>query len=79
MLVGTAVGVVAGIAALIFVDVRIRPDVVVGLVIGVPSGIGLLLTLFSGRRWMTTLGAFVLAVAPGWLAVLVAVQAVNSG
>ena len=78
MLVGTATGVIAGIAAMMFVDVVVRPDVVVGLVVGIPSAIGLLLILFSPRRWITTLGAFILAVAPGWLGFLVALQAVNS-
>jgi Putative holin len=32
----------------------------------------------SGRRWVTTLGAFVLAIAPGWFGALVAIQ-VSSG
>jgi hypothetical protein len=37
----------------------------------------MLLILFSGRRWVTTLGAFVLSLAPGWFGVLVAIQAVS--
>jgi hypothetical protein len=47
------------------------------LVIGIPSVIGLLLVLCSGRRWVTTAGAFVLAMAPGWLSVLLLIQVVS--
>jgi ABC-type enterobactin transport system permease subunit len=79
MLVGTAVGLLAATAAAILVDVRVRPDVVIALVAGAPSGLGLLVILFSRRRWVTALGAFILAVAPGWLALLAAVQAVGGG
>jgi hypothetical protein len=77
MLVGIAVGQLAAIAASLLVDARIRPDVVIALVVGIPSAIGMLLILFSGRRWVTTLGAFILAIAPGWLSVLAIVQVVN--
>jgi Putative holin len=76
MLVGTAVGMVVGIASMRLVPVHIRPDAVVALVVGVPSAVGLLLILFSGRRWVTAVGAFVLALAPGWFGVLVAIRAV---
>jgi ABC-type enterobactin transport system permease subunit len=76
MLVGTAVGLVAAIVTTLLVTAHIRPDIVIGLVVGIPSGIGLLLILFSTRRWVTTLGAFVLAIAPGWFGVLVAIQVV---
>ena len=41
-LVGTAVGLVAGIASTLLVTATIRPDVVIALVVGVPSAIGLL-------------------------------------
>jgi Putative holin len=78
MLVGTGVGMAAAIGARLLVNVYIRPDVVVALVVGVPSLIGLTLILFSIRRWMTTLGAFLVAISPGWFGVLVAIQAVNS-
>jgi hypothetical protein len=78
MLVGAAVGLLVGIAAPLLVDARIRPDVVIALVVGVPSLIGMLLILLSGRRWVTALGAFVLAIAPGWFGALVAIQ-VSSG
>lgn len=77
MLVGTAVGLIVGIASTLLVEATIRPDVVIALVVGVPSAIGMLLILLSGRRWVTTLGAFVLAIAPGWFGVLVAIQVVH--
>ena len=77
MLVGVAVGQIAGIVATLLVKATIRPDVVIALVIGVPSAIGMLLILFSGRRWVTALGAFILAVAPGWFGVLVVIQVVH--
>jgi hypothetical protein len=74
LLVGAAVGLILGIAATLIVHAPIRPDVVIALVVGVPSAIGMLLILFSGRRWVTTLGAFILAIAPGWFGVLVVIQ-----
>jgi hypothetical protein len=76
MLVGTAVGQVAAIASTLLVKTTIRPDVVIALVVGVPSAIGLLLILLSRRRWITTLGAFILAIAPGWFGILVVIQVV---
>jgi len=77
MLVGVAVGEIAGIASTLLVKATIRPDVVIALVVGVPSAIGMLMILLSGRRWMTTLGAFILAIAPGWFGVLVVIQVVH--
>lgn len=77
MLVGTAVGLVAAIASTLLVTATIRPDVVVALVVGLPSAIGMLMILLSGRRWVTTLGAFILATAPGWFGALVAIQVVH--
>jgi len=56
---------------------RFRPDLVIALVVGVPSALGLLLILFSPRRWVTALGAFILALTPGWFGVLVAIQTVH--
>ena len=35
----------------------------IALVVGIPSAIGMMLILFSGRRWVTALGAFILAIA----------------
>jgi Putative holin len=77
MLVGIAVGQIAAVAATLLVNATIRPDVVIALVVGIPSAIGMLLILFSGRRWVTVLGAFILAIAPGWLGVLVTIQVVH--
>jgi hypothetical protein len=74
MLVGIAVGQIAGIALTLLVKATIRPDVVIALVVGVPSAVGILTILLSGRRWVTTLGAFILAIAPGWFGVLVVIQ-----
>lgn len=54
-------------------------DIVIAMVVGIPSAIGLLVILFSGRRWVTMLGAFILALAPGWFGVLVAIQVASSG
>lgn len=77
MLVGVAVGMLAGIASTLVVTATIRPDVVVAVVVGVPIAVGMLIILFSGRRWITTMGAFVLALAPGWFGSLVAIQVVS--
>jgi hypothetical protein len=79
MLVGVAVGLVAGVASTVLVTANIRPDVVIALVVGVPIAIGMLFILFSGRRWLTVVGAFVLSLAPGWFGVLVAIQVVSGG
>ncbi len=79
MLIGSAVGLLAGVASTVLVHSRIRPDIVIALVVGVPSVIGLLVILFSGRRWVTMLGAFILALAPGWFGVLVAIQVASRG
>jgi hypothetical protein len=74
MLVGVAVGVVAATAAAVLVSARIRPDVVIALVVGLPSAIGLLVVLLSRRRWLTALGVFTLALAPGWFGVLALIE-----
>jgi hypothetical protein len=79
MLVGVAVGLVAGVASTVLVTANIRPDVVIALVVGVPIALGMLFILFSGRRWLTVVGAFVLSLAPGWFGVLVAMQVVSGG
>jgi hypothetical protein len=76
LLLGCVAGQIAALAAKLSVDATIRPDLVVALVIGVPSVIGMLLVLLSGRRWITTVGAFVLAMGPGWLSVLLLLQVV---
>ena len=79
LLLGSAVGLLAGVAlnVLVHSHSRVRPDLVIALVASIPSVIGLGTILLSGRRWVTMAGAFILGLAPGWLAVLVAIQAVS--
>jgi Putative holin len=77
LLVGTAVGMVAAITATLFVHVRVRPDVAIALIVGIPCVLGLVVMLLSIRRWMTTAGAFLLAVGPGWFGMLAAIRAVH--
>jgi len=77
LLLGCVAGQIAAVVATLMVDVNIRPDLVVALVVGIPSIIGIALVVFSGRRWVTALGAFVLAMAPGWLSVLLLIQVVS--
>jgi hypothetical protein len=79
MLIGSAVGLLAGVAFTVVVQTRIRPEVAISLVVGIPTATGLLTILFSGRRWVTMVGAFILALAPGWLGVLVALQVTSGG
>lgn len=79
MLIGAALGMVAGVGATVLVSARLRPDLVIALVLGVPSAAGLLLTLVSSRRWLTAAGAFLIALGLGWFGILVAVQAVSGG
>jgi hypothetical protein len=74
MLVGVAVGLIAGLGAALLISARIRPDAVIGLVVGLPSAIGLLVILLSRRRWLTALGIFILAMAPGWFGVLAVIE-----
>ena len=74
MLLGVAVGLIVGTAGALLVTSRIRPDVVIGLVVGFPTTIGLLVILVSGRRWLTALGVFILSLAPGWFGVLVVLE-----
>lgn len=79
MLLGVAMGVLAGAAATLLVHTRVRPDVVIALVVGIPSVTGLLLILLSRRRWVTALGAFALALAPGWFGVLTVIEVMTRG
>ncbi len=74
MLVGTAVGLLVGTACSVLIHARIQPEVVIALVVGVPTVAGLLVILFSRSRPLTALGAFLLALAPGWFGMLVASQ-----
>jgi hypothetical protein len=79
MLIGCAVGLLAGVALTVMVHARMRPDVVIALVVAIPTVTGLLTVLFSGRRWVTLVGAFILSLAPGWFGVLVALQVASRG
>jgi hypothetical protein len=79
MLIGSAVGLLAGVAFTAVVHARMRPDLVVAMVFGIPSVIGLLTVLLSGRRWVTMVGAFLLALAPGWFGALVALRVASGG
>ncbi|MGE2817044.1 putative holin [Mycobacterium heidelbergense] len=76
MLIGCAVGLLAGVAFTVVDHPRVRPDIAIALVVGIPSVIGLLTIVLSGRRWVTMVGAFILAVAPGWFGALVALRVV---
>ncbi|WP_197513892.1 putative holin [Mycobacterium sp. E2462] len=79
MLIGSAVGFLAGVACKVVVHAAVHPGVAVAAAVGVPSVVGLTMMLLSGRRWVTTLGAFIVAVAPGWLGVLVALRVSAGG
>ncbi|MGA8331663.1 MAG: putative holin [Mycobacterium sp.] len=79
MLVGIAAGVLGAAAALTVEHARMRPDIAIALVVGFPSVVGLLVVLLSRRRWLTLLGVFVLAVAPGWFGVLAVIEVVTRG
>ena len=77
ILLGVAVGLLGGTAALTVDHARMRPDVAIALVLGFPSVVGLLVILLARRRWLTVLGAFILALAPGWFGVLAAIEVVH--
>ena len=79
MLVGTAVGFLSGTAGTVLVRDHIRPGLVVAAVVAVPSVVGLVLVVLSRRRLLTALGAFLIALAPGWFGVLVLIQVVSRG
>ncbi|OBJ25203.1 hypothetical protein A5621_05310 [Mycobacterium colombiense] len=74
MLIGSAVGLLAGVACTVAVHASVRPGIAIVSVVGILSVVGLTMILFSGRRWVTMLGAFLLSVAPGWFGVLVAMR-----
>jgi len=79
MLVGAAVGLIAAVTSTLLITATVRPDAVMALVVGVPGAVGLLMILLSGRRWLTTTGAFLLGVGPGWLGALVLIEVVHGG
>lgn len=77
MLVGVAVGVLAGIGLSLLITAPLRPDAAITLVLGVPSIAGLVLVFVSSRRGVTALGAFLLAMGLGWFGALAAIQVVS--
>lgn len=79
ILVGTAVGLLSGTAGTVLVRDHIRPGFVVAAVVAVPTVAGLVLVLLSRRRLLTALGAFLVALAPGWFGVLVTIQVASGG
>jgi Putative holin len=79
MLLGVAAGLLGATAALTVEHARMRPDIAIALVVGFPSAVGLLVVLMARRRWLTALGAFILAFAPGWFGVLALVEVVTRG
>ena len=79
ILIGAAVGLLSGTAGTLLVRDHIRPGFVVAAVVAVPSVVGLVLVLLSRRRLLTALGAFLIALAPGWFGVLVLIQVVSRG
>ena len=79
MLLGVATGLLGGAAALTVEHARMRPDVAIGLVVLFPSAVGLLVVLLARRRWLTALGAYIVALAPGWFGVLALVEVVTRG
>lgn len=74
MIVGVAIGMIAAIAAAVEITATVRPDIVIALVVGVPGAIGLTMILAARRRWVTAVGAMILAIGPGCLGALTAVQ-----
>lgn len=77
MLVGAALGILAGIGVTLLISAPLRPDVAITLVLGAPSAAGLVLVFVSSRRWVTALGAFLLALGVGWFGTLAAIQVVS--
>lgn len=74
MIIGVALGMMGALIVAVELTATIRPDVAIGLVIGVPSVVGMLMILFSNRRWTTAVGAMILAIGPGWFGALTAIQ-----
>lgn len=79
MLIGAAAGLLAGVGFAVVAHGGVSPALAIASVVGIPSVAGLVTILFSGRRWVTALGAFVLSVAPGWFGVLVALRVTAGG
>jgi ABC-type enterobactin transport system permease subunit len=78
MFLGAALGMTGALLAATEITVSVRPTAVVVLV-GMCGAVGILMILASGRRWVTALGALVLAVGPGWFGALAAMQVAGGG
>ncbi|KWX57889.1 hypothetical protein ASJ79_10365 [Mycobacterium sp. NAZ190054] len=74
MIIGVALGMMAALIAAVEITATIRPDVAIGLVLGVPGIVGMSMILFSGKQWVTAIGAMVLAIGPGCFGALTAIQ-----
>lgn len=74
MMLGVACGVTGALLLAGEVATSIRPVTVIALAVGIPSLLGTLTILLSGRRWTTAVGALVVAIGPGCLGALTAVQ-----
>jgi hypothetical protein len=79
ILLGTAVGWLSGTAGTVLVRDHIRPGFVVAAVVAVPTLLGLMLVVLSMRRLLIALGAFLIALAPGWFGVLLTIQLASGG
>ncbi|BBX18916.1 hypothetical protein CRI77_02050 [Mycolicibacterium duvalii] len=79
MIVGVAIGMIGAIAAAVEITATVRPDIVIALVVGIPGVIGLITILVSKRRWVTAVGAMILAIGPGWFGALTAIQVATGG
>jgi Putative holin len=73
------VGLLSGTAGTVLVRDHIRPGFVVAAVVAVPTVLGVVLVLLARRRLITALGAFLIALAPGWFGVLVTIQVASGG
>ncbi|SIC47525.1 putative holin [Mycobacteroides abscessus] len=77
MLLGIAVGLGAGMSSILVAHEAVRPDLVIGLIVAVPSLLGFLILIASTRKWMTTAAAFILAISPGWFGMLAAILVIR--
>ncbi|MEW5809485.1 MAG: putative holin [Actinomycetota bacterium] len=74
MLIGVTLGITGALLVAGEITTSIRPAAVVALAVGIPSLLGTLTILMSGRQWTTAVGAMVVAVGPGCLGALTAMQ-----
>ncbi len=74
MLIGVALGVTGALLAAAEITTTLKPAAVIALAVGIPSLLGTLTILVSGRRWATAVGALVVATGPGCLGALTAIQ-----